>query len=98
MEAARGLGAALAQAKLTLVYGGASVGLMGEMADAALKAGGTVVGVLPQSLMDRELAHPRLTELHVVDSLHTRKAMMERLGGAFVAMPGGFGTLDELFE
>jgi len=97
-DAARGLGVALAQAGLRLVYGGASVGLMGELADAVMSAGGSVVGVLPQSLMDRELAHPKLTELHVVDSLHTRKAMMEKLGGAFVAMPGGFGTLDELFE
>ncbi|HYO58504.1 TIGR00730 family Rossman fold protein [Archangium sp.] len=98
LEGARVLGAELARRGLTLVYGGASVGLMGALADAALAGGGKVVGVLPQVLSARELAHPRLTELHLVDSMHTRKAMMARLSDAFIAMPGGVGTFEELFE
>ena len=83
---------------LGLVYGGASVGLMGAVADAALAAGGEVVGVIPQALVDREIAHPGLTELHVVGSMHERKALMAELADGFVALPGGMGTLEELFE
>jgi uncharacterized protein (TIGR00730 family) len=97
-EAAARLGRELAQAGVGVVYGGASVGLMGAVADAALAAGGEVVGVIPQALVDRELAHPGLTELHVVGSMHERKALMAERADAFVALPGGAGTLEELFE
>ena len=83
---------------LGLVYGGASVGLMGTVADAALAAGGEVVGVIPQALVDREIAHTGLTELRVVGSMHERKALMAELSDGFVALPGGIGTLEELFE
>jgi len=96
--AAAALGRTLAGAGIGLVYGGASVGLMGTVADAALAAGGEVVGVIPQSLVDREIAHPGLSELHVVHSMHERKALMADLSDGFVALPGGTGTLDELFE
>jgi hypothetical protein len=96
--AARAFGAAAAARGLGLVYGGGRVGLMGAAADAALAAGGEVVGVIPQELVDRELAHDGLTELHVVGSLHERKALMAELADGFVALPGGFGTLDELLE
>ena len=92
------LARALAGAGLGLVYGGASVGLMGVLADATLAAGGEVAGVIPQSLVDREIAHPGLTELHVVGSMHERKALMAELSDGFIALPGGTGTLDELFE
>lgn len=95
---ARDLGSGLADRGIGLVSGGASVGLMGTVADAALAAGGEVVGVIPQALVDREIAHPRLTDLHVVGSMHERKARMAELSGAFVAIPGGMGTLEELFE
>jgi uncharacterized protein (TIGR00730 family) len=98
LAGARALGAELARRGLTLVYGGTSVGLMGAMADAALAQGGKVVGVLPKVLSDREVAHPSLTELHLVDSMHTRKAMMAERADAFIAMPGGIGTFEELFE
>ena len=98
LELAAALGRALAARSLDLVYGGASVGLMGHMADAALAAGGRVIGVIPRSLVDRELAHGRLSELLVVDTLHERKALMAARADAFVALPGGVGTLDELFE
>lgn len=98
LDATRALGAELARRGLTLIYGGANVGLMGALADAALARGGKVVGVLPQVLRDRELAHPGLTELHFVDSMHTRKAMMAARADAFIAMPGGIGTFEELFE
>ncbi|HYO71890.1 MAG TPA: TIGR00730 family Rossman fold protein [Archangium sp.] len=98
LEAARTLGTEIARRGLTLVYGGTSVGLMGAMADAALAQGGKVIGVLPHVLSDREIAHKGLTELHRVDSMHTRKAMMAQLSGAFIAMPGGVGTFEELFE
>lgn len=81
-----------------MVYGGAAVGLMGVMADAMLTAGGVVIGVIPQVLVDKEVAHPRLSQQHVVGSMHERKALMAKLATAFVALPGGFGTLDELFE
>jgi len=92
------LGEALALAGIGIVYGGASVGLMGTLADAAAAAGGEVVGVIPQALVDREIAHPALSELHVVGSMHERKALMAELSDGFVALPGGTGTLDELFE
>ena len=97
-DAARTLGATLAGRGLGLVYGGGRVGLMGAVADGALAAGGEVTGVIPQELVDRELAHEGLTRLHVVESLHERKALMAELSDAFVALPGGFGTLDELLE
>jgi uncharacterized protein (TIGR00730 family) len=97
-EAARELGGALAAQGIGLVYGGASVGLMGVVADAALDAGADVVGVIPQALVDREIAHPRVTDLRVVGSMHERKALMADLADGFVALPGGMGTLEELFE
>ena len=96
--AAGALGDALARRGLGLVYGGARVGLMGAMADAALDAGGRVIGVMPEALIAKEVAHRRLTELHVVKTMHERKAMMAELSHAFVAMPGGWGTLDEFCE
>jgi uncharacterized protein (TIGR00730 family) len=83
---------------IRLVYGGASVGLMGALASEALAAGGEVIGVIPRALVDREIAHRGLTELRVVDTMHERKAMMAQLADAFVALPGGLGTLEELFE
>jgi hypothetical protein len=98
VESATRLGAELARRGLTLVYGGASVGVMGAVADGALGAGGRVVGVLPEFLGSKEIAHPALTELHRVGSMHERKALMEQRSDAFIALPGGFGTLDELFE
>ncbi len=98
MGAARELGALLARRAITLIYGGGRVGLMGAIADATLAAGGNVVGVIPQSLVDRELAHTGLTELHVTGSMHERKALMASLADGFIALPGGAGTLDELFE
>ncbi|MBA3843097.1 MAG: TIGR00730 family Rossman fold protein [Actinobacteria bacterium] len=97
-DTARSLGIAAAERGLGLVYGGGRVGLMGAVADAALAAGGEVIGVIPQELVDRELAHGGLSELHVVGSLHERKALMAELADGFLALPGGFGTLDELFE
>jgi uncharacterized protein (TIGR00730 family) len=97
-QAAQELGRALADQGVRLVYGGASVGLMGTVADAALDAGGDVVGVIPQALVDREIAHPDVADLRVVGSMHERKALMADLADAFVALPGGMGTLDELFE
>jgi hypothetical protein len=97
-EAARSLGSLLAERSIGLVYGGASVGLMGAVADATLERGGEVVGVIPQRLVDREIAHPGLSELRVVGSMHERKALMADLSDAFVGLPGGAGTLDELFE
>jgi uncharacterized protein (TIGR00730 family) len=98
LAAARALGRLLAERGITLVYGGARLGLMGAVADAALAAGGAVVGVMPQALVAKEIAHAGLTELHVVDSMHARKALMAELAGAFIALPGGFGTLEELCE
>lgn len=98
LEAAARMGAELARRGLTLVYGGASVGIMGAVADAALAAGGRVVGVIPGFMSPKELAHKGLTELHTVGSMHERKALMAERSDAFVALPGGFGTLDELFE
>ena len=96
--AAAGLGRAIAEAGHGLVYGGAHVGLMGVLADAALAAGGEVVGVLPQNLVEREVGHSGLTRLELVGSMHERKARMADLADAFVALPGGTGTLDELIE
>src|SRR5439155_27383689 len=96
--AARELGAALARAGIVLVYGGGSIGLMGLLADAALAAGGEVVGVIPRALATKEIAHHGLTELRVVASMHERKATMAALADGFVALPGGFGTLEELLE
>ncbi len=97
-EAARETGRAIAEAGLGLVYGGGRVGLMGMLADAALEAGGEVIGVIPQALSSSEIAHGGLTELRVVGSMHERKALMEQFSDGFLAMPGGFGTFDELFE
>jgi uncharacterized protein (TIGR00730 family) len=97
-DAAQALGAAAAARGIGVVYGGGRVGLMGALAEGALAAGGEVVGVIPQELVDRELAHAGLSELRVVGSLHERKATMAELADAFAALPGGFGTLDELLE
>jgi uncharacterized protein (TIGR00730 family) len=97
-EVASTLGTALVEAGHSLVYGGAHVGLMGVVADAVLAAGGEAIGVLPSSLVEHEVAHEGLTELHLTDSMHERKALMAELSDAFVALPGGFGTLDEFFE
>ncbi|WP_260581314.1 TIGR00730 family Rossman fold protein [Sphingopyxis sp. PET50] len=97
-RAARALGKRLAQGGIDLVYGGAAVGLMGAIADATLAEGGHVTGVIPQALVDKEVAHRGLTELHIVNSMHERKAMMADLSDGFIAMPGGIGTFEELFE
>lgn len=97
-SAAQRFGTALAARGTTLVFGGASVGLMGVLADAVLDAGGSVVGVIPRPLVEREIAHQGCTTLHTVDTMHERKALMADLAHGFVALPGGFGTLDELFE
>ena len=97
-EAARAMGALLAGRGIGLVYGGGNVGLMGVIADAVIDHGGEVIGVIPQPLADREIAHSRITQLHVVDSMHTRKAMMADLADGFVAMPGGVGTFEDFFE
>lgn len=96
--AARALGTALGARGIGLVYGGARVGLMGAVADAALAAGGEVIGVIPQALRDKEVAHTGLTDLRVVGSMHERKALMADLSDGFVALPGGLGTYEELFE
>ena len=98
LAAARALGTLLAERDLALVYGGGRVGLMGAIADAALAAGGEVIGVIPHALVQREVAHNGLTALHVVDSMHERKSLMAELSDAFIALPGGFGTLEEFFE
>lgn len=97
-EAARGFGRLLAERGIGLVYGGGSVGLMGEVADAVLAGGGEVIGAIPEFLSGREIAHAGLTRLHVVESMHARKALMAELADAFVALPGGIGTLEELTE
>lgn len=97
-DAAAKLGRALAARGLTLVYGGARVGLMGVVADAALAAGGHVTGVIPHGLVRKEIVHEGLTELFLTDTMHERKNRMIALSDAFIAMPGGFGTYDELFE
>lgn len=97
-KAAIELGRALARRQVCLVYGGASVGLMGTLADAVLDGGGDVIGILPRWLEEKEVGHPGLRELHIVDSMHARKQRMIERSDAFIAMPGGMGTFDELFE
>jgi uncharacterized protein (TIGR00730 family) len=97
-ELARSFGRLLAERQVGLVYGGATVGLMGVLADAVLGGGGEVIGVMPRSLVDREIAHTHLSELRVVNNMHERKAIMAELSDAFVALPGGLGTFEELFE
>src|SRR5262249_7961846 len=97
-EAARELGHLMVRRGWSLVFGGGHIGLMGVLADSVLEAGGEVFGVIPQGLVDRELAHPRCTQLHVTRSMHERKALMADLSHAFAGMPGGYGTLDETFE
>jgi uncharacterized protein (TIGR00730 family) len=96
--AAVGLGGLLAKSGIGLVYGGAAIGLMGALADAARDAGGEVIGVIPQNLLEREVAHRGLADLRVVGSMHERKALMAELADGFIALPGGVGTLEELFE
>jgi uncharacterized protein (TIGR00730 family) len=98
LAAARALGEALAREGIDLVYGGASVGLMGAVADSVLAGGGHVTGVMPQALVDKEIAHKGLSDLRVVGSMHERKAMMAELADGFIALPGGLGTFEELFE
>ena len=96
--AAEEMGAKLVRRNIGLVYGGGNVGLMGIIADAVLRAGGEAMGVIPENLMSREIGHKGLTKLHVVHSMHERKALMADLSDAFIAMPGGFGTLEEFCE
>lgn len=98
LETARALGETMAAQGIELVYGGASVGLMGAVADAALAKGGHVIGVMPQALVDKEIAHGGLSDLRVVGSMHERKALMSELADGFIALPGGVGTLEEWFE
>lgn len=98
VELARSLGREIAARGMTLVFGGGRVGLMGAVADAALKDGGTVIGVIPQALMDKELGHTGVSELRITGSMHERKALMEQEAEGFIALPGGFGTLDEFCE
>lgn len=89
---------ALVRRQLSLVYGGGQVGLMGAIADAVLAAGGSVIGVIPEFLAAQKIAHPGLTQLHIVESMHARKALMADLSDGFIALPGGYGTLEEIFE
>ena len=96
--AARALAGAMVERGIRLVYGGASVGIMGAVADEVLRLGGEAVGVIPESLMRKELAHAALSELHVTPSMHARKTLMAELADAFVALPGGIGTFEEIFE
>ena len=98
VEQARAFGTEMAERGIALVFGGGKVGLMGTVADAVLAGGGKVIGVIPRQLMDLEVAHPGLSELVVVDTMHQRKTRMYELSDAFVALPGGFGTMDEMFE
>jgi uncharacterized protein (TIGR00730 family) len=98
VEAAREVGRAIAERGLSIVYGGAAVGLMGAVADSALEAGGRVIGIIPAALVEREIGHPGLTEMHQVASMHERKAKMADGSDAFLALPGGAGTLEEVFE
>ncbi|MEC8567123.1 MAG: TIGR00730 family Rossman fold protein [Pseudomonadota bacterium] len=97
-QIAQATGQAIAEQGLTLIYGGGRSGLMGVVADSAIKAGGQVIGVIPNALVDRELAHTGLTALHVVNDMHERKTKMAELADAFIALPGGAGTLEEIFE
>lgn len=98
VEQAQALGRELARRGIGLVYGGSNVGLMGALADATLQAGGRVIGVLPERLKSKEMAHPGLTELHIVATMHERKHMMADLADGFIALPGGAGTFEEIFE
>ncbi len=98
LEAAKAMGMALASTGQRLIYGGGKIGLMGVLADSALQAGAEVIGVIPQPMVQKELAHRGLTQLHVVESMHERKALMAELSDGFVALPGGIGTLEEMFE
>ena len=98
LKAAEVVGRGLAQRGVQVIYGGATVGMMGALADAARGAGGEVIGVIPQSIFDREIGHTGLDDLRVVGSMHERKALMAELSDAFIALPGGIGTLEELFE
>lgn len=98
LEQARAFGHELVKRDIALVYGGAAVGLMGAVADAVLQAGGRAIGIIPEHLINKELAHKGLTELHVVQTMHERKAMMAELADGFVALPGSVGTLEEIFE
>ena len=97
-QAARELGSLLAASNIELIYGGGNCGLMGVLANEVLKNGGRVTGVIPEGLMGKELAHLQLTQLHVVTDMHKRKALMSSLADGFIALPGGFGTFEELFE
>lgn len=97
-RAAKAMGRALAERELTLVYGGGAVGLMGLVADACMEAGGRVTGVIPEFLAIKEVAHSGVKDMRIVASMHERKAMMEQLSDAFIALPGGIGTMEELFE
>ena len=97
-EQARAFGADMARRDITLIYGGGKVGLMGVLADAVLAGGGRVIGVIPRQLVEHEHAHPNVTEMHVVETMHERKMRMFELADAYVALPGGFGTMDEIFE
>ena len=97
-KAARQLGHALASRNLGLVYGGTDVGTMGELANAALEGGGEVIGVVPSIFVEKAIAHDALSDLRVVDAMHERKGLMAELSDAFIALPGGFGTIDEIFE
>jgi uncharacterized protein (TIGR00730 family) len=97
-NAARALAQELVSRKISLVYGGASIGIMGLLADTVLELGGRAVGVMPESLVRKEIAHKNLTELHVTQSMHERKSIMSDLSDGFIAMPGGLGTLEEIFE
>ena len=97
-KAARQLGHALASRNLGLVYGGTDVGTMGELANAALEAGGEVIGIVPRRFVERKIAHVALSDLRVVDAMHERKGLMAELSDAFIALPGGLGTIDEIFE
>lgn len=96
--AAKTMGELLGRRGITTVYGGGSVGLMGMVADAAMTAGGKVIGVIPRSLLQREMGHARITQQHVVSNMHERKAMMNKLSDGFIILPGGVGTLEEFFE
>ncbi len=98
LEAAQGLGVEMAERGITLIYGGANVGLMGSTANSVLAAGGKVIGVIPQALVNKEVAHTGLSDLRVVGSMHERKSLMADLADAFIALPGGLGTLEEFCE
>ena len=98
LQSAQQLGKQLAERGIGLVYGGASIGLMGGIADAVIEHGGHVTGIIPQSLLDREIAHQGIHDLRVVDDMHERKLIMAELSDGFIAMPGGYGTLEEMFE